>query len=142
MHSTSQWICRSTDTPECKDKVSKTEKCERCGKLCQEELTSGEKVMRCEIPEYVLKDINGIEQENTQLMNSWMQGSERFFMAFSVLMKNLDRRGQLQIKMKNTIEGGLRKARLHKDKLVKWGYDPYKKTFVGVIQKAKDKEEE
>lgn len=125
----SQWVCI---TPECNRAVSKTEVCEKCGKPCQEELDTGEIVMRKPIPEYILKDIVAIEEENTKLMNEWVMNTERFFLAHRGLQVNLDRRIQLQNKMKQTVEGGIRKLRLHKDKEVRWGYDAFRKTFASL----------
>ncbi len=133
---TSQLVCR--ETPECNGLVNKTSTCEKCGKPCQEELTTGEIVIRQAIPEYTLRDLNNIEAENAKLINEFIVNSEGLLMTQRGLSNNLDRRIQLQKTIQNKIQNGLRKARLDRDKEVKWGYDPFKKTFVG-LRKPKSK---
>jgi hypothetical protein len=124
-----QWVCRETE--DCKGHVSEKETCDKCGKKCQEELQTGEVILRMQIPEYTLRDINAIEAENTKLINEMIFNTDRFFTTLSGLMKNIERRNQLQTKMKHTVEHCCKKLRLHKDRYVRWGYDAYKKTLIG-----------
>jgi len=132
----SQWVCRAT--PECNGLINKDRVCGKCGKVCQEELTTGEIVLRKDIPDYILKDIDKITEENTRLMNNFVVDNENLVLLQRGITANFDRRVELQKKMKATVEGAIRKAKLHKDTEVRWGFDAYQRTFFG-LKKPKSK---
>jgi len=108
--------------------------CEKCGGMWEEITPNGDKVERVDIPEHILKDIKEVEGKAMELMNIFIQLSEGYFNAQQAVIDNRVKRANLQAKLKNTIENGMRKMKLLKRKEVKWGYSPTENQFIGLIK--------
>jgi len=112
-------------------------KCNNCDGDYIEVDNKGNEVFREPIGDQTIEDITKTEKENFDLINAFIAWGERMLQAKTEMQKNFDKRQNLQRRLENIINLGMKKQKLFKDKSIKWGYDPFNKDFVGMREVKK-----